>query len=81
MLAVHIYNGDNVPWQNPWVTAYTRDGREISEAVTEGVEPGDGESGVTNDVILLGTKPSDQLARVEVEAKTPDGDQVADLTP
>ena len=80
-MAVHIYNGDNVPWQNPWVTAYTRDGREIPEAVIKGAEPGDGESGVMNDVLLLGTKPTGQLSRVEVEAITPLGDQVAEFTP
>jgi len=80
-VAVHIYNGDNVPWQNPWVTAYTRDGREIPEAVIKGAEPGDGESGVMNDVLLLGTKPTGQLSRVEVEAITPLSDQVAEFTP
>ena len=80
-MAVHIYNGDNVPWQNPWVTAYTRDGREIPEAVIKGAEPGDGESGVMNDVLLLGMTPSVQFSSVEVEAKTPLGDQVAEFTP
>ena len=47
----------------------------------KGAEPGDGESGVMNDVLLLGTKPTGQLSRVEVEAITPLGDQVAEFTP
>ena len=47
----------------------------------KGVEPGDGESGVMNDVLLLGMIPSVQFSRVEVEAKTPLGDQVAEFTP
>ena len=49
----------DIPWQHTGITAYTRDGRKILEGVMKGVEPGDGERGVTSDVTLVVTKPSD----------------------
>ena len=45
----------DIPWQNTWVTAYTQDGRDIPEGVTEGVELGDGESGLRG-LFVLGAK-------------------------
>lgn len=79
MWVIHLYNGDATPWSTTWVTGFMRNGHEASGSLMV-VEPGNGEG--SNDVYLFGSNPNDpndQITRLEVEARTSQGDQVAEF--